>query len=84
MPLAHLIFFPEPRELTDAQYEEARAAGHLREPDAEPSEGDRVPVTEMTQQGIGTTRTGPAPAPPAPAPNSPAAPSAPGDKPKET
>ena len=31
MPLVSLIFFPEPRELTDAQVEEARALGHLRE-----------------------------------------------------
>ena len=31
MPLAHLIFFTEPRELTEAQIEEARALGHLRE-----------------------------------------------------
>jgi hypothetical protein len=30
MPLAHLIFFPEPRELTEAQIEEARVLGHLR------------------------------------------------------
>jgi hypothetical protein len=36
MPLAHLIFFPEPRELTEAQIEEARALGHLREDPAAP------------------------------------------------
>jgi hypothetical protein len=41
MPLAHLIFFGEPKELTDAQYEEARVLGHLR-PDAPPAAG---PVT---------------------------------------
>lgn len=29
MPLVRLIFFPEPRELTDEQVEEARALGHL-------------------------------------------------------
>ena len=31
MPLARLIFFEDPRELTEAQIEEARALGHLRE-----------------------------------------------------
>lgn len=55
MPLAHLIFFTEPRELTDAQYEEARSLGHLRDPDAPPSEGVRLPLTQMTQEGVAST-----------------------------
>jgi hypothetical protein len=42
MPLVNLIFFAEPRELTDAQVEEARTAGHLREDPAE----DAPPVIE--------------------------------------
>ena len=41
MPLANLIFFAEPRELTEAQYEEARVGGLLR--DEEPT-GDPKPV----------------------------------------
>lgn len=55
MPTAHLIFFPDPRELTDAEYEEAKSLGHLRPPAAPPSAGVAYPVTEMTQQGIATT-----------------------------
>lgn len=35
MPLVNLIFFPEPVERTEAQIEEARALGHIREPDAD-------------------------------------------------
>ena len=31
MPLVRLIFFEDPRELTDAQIEEARLLGHLVE-----------------------------------------------------
>jgi len=31
MPLVHLIFFEDPRELTDEQVTEARLAGLLRE-----------------------------------------------------
>ena len=53
MPLARLIFFADPRELTEEQIEEARALGHLIEdPPAPTSDGPRSP----------------APPPPAPAP----------------
>jgi hypothetical protein len=36
MPLVKLIFFEDPRELTEAQIEEARELGHLVE-DGEPT-----------------------------------------------
>ena len=49
MPLAHLIFFEDPRELTEAQIEEARQSGLLRDEgpgDAKPVPADRNnPVT---------------------------------------
>ena len=36
MPLARLIFFEDPRELTDEQITEARSLGHLIEDDPPP------------------------------------------------
>ena len=54
MPLAHLIFFGEPRELTDEQYEEARALGHLR---AEAPEAGAA-AGPMTASGTGTVISG--------------------------
>lgn len=50
MPLAHLIFFPEPRELTDEQIEEARALGHLREPSRPDGDSVPYPVTRVPDQ----------------------------------
>jgi hypothetical protein len=43
MPLVHLIFFEDPRELTDEQVEEARIAGHLREDAPEEPPVDTAP-----------------------------------------
>lgn len=62
MPFVHLIFFPEPRELTDEQVEEARAAGHLREP-TPPPPGVRYPVTQVPDQTPVVTPGKPAKAP---------------------
>ena len=41
MPLAHLIFFEDAREFTEAQIEEARALGHL--PRTRPRTPRRLP-----------------------------------------
>ena len=54
MPLAHLIFFAEPREFTEAQIEEARALGHLREDAPAPSSkdlfGNQPQVPDLSQE----------------------------------
>jgi hypothetical protein len=52
MPLTRLIFFPEPRELTDEQYAEALALGHVREdvPEGAPP----ASAGPMTGGGTGT------------------------------
>ena len=65
MPLVHLIFFEDPRELTDEQVTEARLAGLLRED--EPA-GDAPEVTP--EPSVEVT---PPPAPPAPSPVKPPA-----------
>lgn len=46
MPTAHLIFFPDPVELTDDQYEEAKSLGHLRasDPDLAKSPAKNAPA----------------------------------------
>ena len=56
MPLAHLIFFEEPRELTEAQIEEARQSGLLREDTAE-APTSRLPRATPNRRlsGTGTT-----------------------------
>jgi len=59
MPLTRLIFFPEPRELTDEQYAEALALGHVRRDDA-PAGAHAGPLTAA---GAGTVSSDDAGAP---------------------
>jgi hypothetical protein len=53
MPLTRLIFFEEPRELTDEQYAEALALGHVRTEDA-----PAAAAGPMTGGGTGTVTSG--------------------------
>jgi hypothetical protein len=55
MPLTHLIFFPEPRELTDEQYAEALALGHVRQDAPEDAPAAAAP---LTAGGSGTVTSG--------------------------
>jgi hypothetical protein len=57
MPLTRLIFFPEPRELTDEQYAEALALGHVR---GEAPEGDlpALAAGPLAGSGTGTVTSG--------------------------
>ena len=71
MPLVHLIFFEDPRELTDEQVTEARLAGLLRED--EPA-GDAPAVTPEPSVEVTPPPAPPAPSPVTPPPAGPAAP----------
>ena len=71
MPLVHLIFFEDPRELTDEQVTEARLAGLLRED--EPA-GDAPEVTPEPSVEVTPPSAPPAPSPVKPPPAGPAAP----------
>jgi hypothetical protein len=71
MPLVHLIFFEDPRELTDEQVTEARLAGLLRED--EPA-GDAPEVTPEPSVEVTPPPAPPAPSPVKPPPAGPAAP----------
>ena len=69
MPLVHLIFFEDPRELTDEQVTEARLAGLLREdtpaedaPEAVTPEPPAPPVPAVKPPAAGPA----APLPPLP------------------
>jgi hypothetical protein len=64
MPLVHLIFFEDPRELTDEQVTEARLAGLLRED--EPAEDAPEAVTPEPPADVTPPPVPPArpPAPP--------------------
>ena len=59
MPLARLIFFEDPRELTEAQIEEARSLGHLieDEPPAPPAAPAPVPAVAAAAEAGGTAVT---------------------------
>ena len=71
MPPVHLIFFEDPRELTDEQVTEARLAGLLRED--EPA-GDAPEVTPEPSVEVTPPPAPPAPSPVKPPPAGPAAP----------
>jgi hypothetical protein len=71
MPLVHLIFFEDPRELTDEQVTEARLAGLLRED--EPA-GDAPEVTPEPSVEVTPPSAPPAPSPVKPPAAGPAAP----------
>jgi len=66
MPLVHLIFFEDPRELTDEQVTESRLAGLLREdedaPEAVTPEPPAPPVPAVKPPATGPA----APVPPIP------------------
>ena len=47
MPLAHMIFFEEPREFTEAQIEEARSFGHLIEDEPPEPPGPLPPAPPL-------------------------------------
>jgi len=71
MPPVHLIFFEDPRELTDEQVTEARLAGLLRED--EPT-GDAPEVTPEPSVEVTPPAAPPAPSPVKPPAAGPAAP----------
>jgi hypothetical protein len=50
VPLVKLIFFEDPRELTEAQIEEARELGHLVE-DGEPTAADDAGASSGSSSG---------------------------------
>jgi hypothetical protein len=54
MPLTRLIFFAEPRELTDEQYAEALALGHVRQDAPEDAPAAAAP---LAAGGSGTVTT---------------------------
>jgi hypothetical protein len=78
MPLVHLIFFEDPRELTDEQVTEARLAGLLREdepggetpPDEPPADTPAAgpPPAAVTSPPVRPSTLPPAGGPAAPVP----------------
>ena len=70
MPLVHLIFFEDPRELTDEQVTEARLAGLLREDEAAEDAPEAVtpePPAAPSAPAVKPPAAGPAaPVPPIP------------------
>jgi hypothetical protein len=58
MPLTHLIFFEEPMEITDEQYAEALALGHVRKDGADTPAGEPPAAGPMTGGGTGTVTSG--------------------------
>ena len=72
MPLVHLIFFEDPRELTDEQVTEARLAGLLREdedaPEAVTPEPPAAPSAPAVKPPAPPSTLPPAGGPAAPVP----------------
>jgi hypothetical protein len=58
MPLTRLIFFAEPRELTDEQYAEALALGHVRQDEAPADTPAFAAGGPITGGGTGTVTSG--------------------------